>query len=141
MVKMVLTVPRGYDAVKLLNVASELYRGRYGGEYDIDLGDFANKRLERVENFDAYEVDGELVDFRMVEILDELQTLCPQVGKYFEQDGAGETYASASARFKDIGDGYREHCVIEVLEGDIEDRALSGLYRDGWESVAKAALG
>lgn len=142
MVKMILTVPAGFDAVKLLNVASELYRARFGSDFDINLGDFAYKRLERikrvtvheidgklvecVEYFDAYEVVGELVDFRMVAILDELQELCPQVSKHFEQDGTGETYASHGSRFRDLG--YME---IERLEGDIDDTALAHMYWEG----------
>ena len=142
MVKMILTVPLGFDAVKLLNVASELYRGRYGSDYDVDLGDFASRRLERVKRvtvheidgklveradyYDAYEVDGELVDFRMVAILDELEGLCPQVGKHFEQEGGGETYASHGSRFRDLG-----YIEIDVLEGDIDDAALAHMYWEG----------
>lgn len=126
MVKMILTVPAGFDAVKLLNVASELYRARYGSDYDINLGDYASLHFDSDETSLRYEVDGELVDLRMVAILDELQELCPQVGKHFEQDGSGETYVSYASRFKDLG-----YMVIDTLEGDIDDAALAHMYREG----------
>lgn len=126
MVKMILTVPAGFDAVKLLNVASELYRARFDTDFDIDLGDFASLHFDSDETSLRYEVDAELVDFRMVAILDELQELCPLVGKHFEQDGSGETYTTAAARLRDLG-----YMVIDTLDGDIDDPALAHMYREG----------
>lgn len=119
--KMILIVPKGFDARTFCNIATAIVRDSQNEtdrrDYDYDLGDYVqkhyvagdkvyyfgeNKYIEPISalisnskkhaSFEMYDVEASLVDFAHIEALKKLQVLCPEVEFHFENDGDGEEY-------------------------------------------------
>ena len=109
MVKMILTVPKDFDAVLFCNAATSMVRDTADGEYerrdyDYNLGDMLRPHYTKDVWYlgdgayykpltafkkpaplaEEYEVNADFVDFAHLEALQQLQTICPQVEMHFE---------------------------------------------------------
>lgn len=106
MVKMILSAPHGFDAVKFLNLASELSRARYSDDYDLDLGEYISPR-DGTLYLDEYELDAEDITLEQIEIICELQTLCTLVNIHFENT-AEPIYRTRLDLFTDIVNAHHD---------------------------------
>lgn len=77
MAKMIITVPRGYNAAKFMDVASELSRSRLSNDYDLNLGDCLTLRFG--VNHDEYELGGDNITLEQLDVVKDLQQICPEV--------------------------------------------------------------
>lgn len=78
MAKMIIKVPHGYNAAKFMDIASELSRSRLGSDYDLNLGDYLTPRLG-ARFGDEYELDGENITVEQLDVIKDLQKICPEV--------------------------------------------------------------
>ena len=78
MSKIIITVPRGYNAAKFMDIASELSRSRLGSDYDLNLGDYLTPRFGSLFN-EEYELDAENVAKEQLDVIEELQKICTEV--------------------------------------------------------------
>ena len=109
MVKMILTVPKNFDAVLFCNAATSMVRDAADEyerrDYDYSLGEmlrphytkdvwylgdgnyyvpFQNRKQYEPEETEEYEVNADFVDFAHLVALQKLQTICPQIEFHFE---------------------------------------------------------
>lgn len=82
MANMVITAPRGYNVAKFMDIVSELSRARFGSDYDLNLGDHITCNPRTGE----YELDCALVTPEQLDIIRELQEICPVNGKDADAD-------------------------------------------------------
>ena len=78
MAKMIIIVPRGYNAAKFMDIASELSRYRLSENYDLNLGDYLTPRLGAFSG-DEYELDSENFSCEQLDVIKDLQQICPEV--------------------------------------------------------------
>ena len=109
MLKMILTVPRNFDAQTFCDIATSIVRDeteneyeRKRGDYDCELGIFLNRHFVKdndgwgtfnyynLKNSEVYEVNADFVDMAHIVALMKLQKLCPQVDFHFENSGNGK---------------------------------------------------
>lgn len=91
MAKMIITVPRGYNAAKFMDIASELSRSRLGEDYDLNLGDYLTPRLSAGFD-DEYELDIENVAEEQLDVIKDLQQICPEVKTIIQRDDEDTGY-------------------------------------------------
>ena len=112
MVKMILTVPKNFDAVLFCNAATSMVRDAADEyerrDYDYSLGEMLRPHYtkdvwylgdgnyyvpitEKIRQsklptplVEEYEVNADFVDFAHLEALQKLQTICPQIEFHFE---------------------------------------------------------
>ena len=118
MIKMILTVPRHFDAQTFCNVATSIVRdeteNEYDrGNYDYDLGNFLNIHYAKgndgwgtfnyynLKDSDVYEVNADFVDMAHIVALMKIQKLCPQVEFHFENSGEGKNDSRYYSDFED----------------------------------------
>lgn len=100
MVKMILTVPQGFNAELFCNAATAMVKDAAENEYerrqyDYNLGEQITTYRFNFERLNLFEVNADFVDFAHLDALQQLQSICPQVEFYFENDGDGENSRSA----------------------------------------------
>lgn len=101
MAKMIIKVPRGYNAAKFMNIASELSRCRFGEDYDLNLGDYLTPRLGTIGG-DEYELDGEDISCEQLDVIKDLQQICPEVKTVTEDTGEDlDTFIKNANRHRD----------------------------------------
>lgn len=92
MLKMILRVPRNFDAEYFCHVVTALVNdGKEDYDCtDYDLGDCVTGRDNLRAMFDGefeYEIDADLIDLETIEVIQSLQKICPAVQFYFEDSG------------------------------------------------------
>lgn len=93
MVKMIISAPFGFDVEKFMSVVAALARNRYDGDGAIDYEEIDLARFTNYERgVNTFSVDAKLIDLNVVEIVSELQCLCPQVEMFFENSGGESSF-------------------------------------------------
>ena len=128
MIKMILTVPHGFNAETFGNVATSMVRDSQNEfdrrDYDYNLGDFLSVHCAKddsnwitfnyydLKGMDTYEVNADYVDMEHIAALMKLQKICPQVEFHFENSGNGKNdtrYFGCNDSCKDFFEEYLKH--------------------------------
>ena len=91
MVNMILKVPVGFDAKAFMHFVTLILNGQdknFGMEFDLGelLSGSPLDNLDELGKVNAYEINAEFIDFETIDILKELQKICPEVEFYFEHN-------------------------------------------------------
>ena len=89
MLKMVLTVPRGFDVEQFCHVVSAVsdsWKEHYDW-HDYDLSECVFSMDSLTEGKEKYHIAAGYIDLEIIDTITEMQKICPQVEMHFEGDG------------------------------------------------------